>query len=149
MNTNPTSSDAHGETYTARIVAVSLLVATLLLLALTGCKTKTVAAAPDPVGVYSLASVDGKTLPCTLTHAGTTMAILPGSFTIIAEGKCTSSINLSLVSNQNLTKITRASYTQSGAKLTMKWEHAGTNRGTLADDTFTMNSEGMMFAYRK
>ncbi len=148
MKTKQSANDFNRENYTARIVAVSLL-AILLLPALTGCKNKTVVTGPDPVGVYTLVSVDGKTLPCTLTHAGTTMNIQSGSFTITAEGKCTSSINLSMGSNQNLTKITQATFTQSGAELTMNWERAGTTRGSVADDTFTMNNEGMIFAYRK
>ena len=42
-----------------------------------------------------------------------------------------------------------ASYTRQGSKLTMKWEGAGMTTGTAEGDTFTMNNEGMVFAYRK
>jgi len=31
----------------------------------------------------------------------------------------------------------------------MNWQGAGTTIGTVEGDTFTMNNEGMVFAYRK
>ena len=30
----------------------------------------------------------------------------------------------------------------------MQWEGAGTTQGTVEEDTFTMNNEGMLFTYR-
>jgi hypothetical protein len=43
----------------------------------------------------------------------------------------------------------KATYTRQGSTLTMQWEGAGTTTGTVQGDTFTMNNEGMAFAYRK
>jgi hypothetical protein len=43
----------------------------------------------------------------------------------------------------------KATYTREGPKLTMKWQGAGTTIGTVEGDIFTMNNEGMVFAYRK
>lgn len=152
MKANYYSNRNNIETYTARIAAVALL-AILLLLALTGCRngatTTMTANAPNPVGIYSLVSVDGKSLPCVLNHAGTTMTIQSGTFTITAEGRCVSSIKLSVTNNQAMTKVTRARYTQSGDELTMKWDRAGTTRGKVNDHSFTMTNENMIFAYQK
>lgn len=150
MKANHPSHGLNLENYTARMVAICLL-AILLLLALTGCRNGTAAttASSDVTGVYTLVSVDDKALPCVLNHAGTTMTIQSGSFTITPEGRCISSIKLSVGSNKDMTKVTRATYIQSGAELTMQWEHAGTTRGRVVDNIFTMNNEGMIFIYRK
>lgn len=42
-----------------------------------------------------------------------------------------------------------ASYTQSGNELLLRWKGAGMTKGTLGDESFTMDNEGMIFAYRK
>ena len=57
-----------------------------------GCKQDAkVAADINPVGTYTLASVDGNRVPCTLTHEGHTMTIQSGTvegdaFTMNNEG---------------------------------------------------------------
>ncbi len=43
----------------------------------------------------------------------------------------------------------KATYTHEGGKLTMRWQGAGTTTGTIQENTFTMNNEGMLFEYRK
>jgi hypothetical protein len=43
----------------------------------------------------------------------------------------------------------KATYTRDGQKLTMQWQGAGRTIGSVEGDTFTMNNEGMVFAYRK
>jgi len=122
-----------------------------------GCKqeakvaadTKTVAAPAadnDPVGTYALVSVDGKQVPCTLEHEGHTMTINSGSFSLNADGTCSSKMFLA---GRDAAIEVKATYTRDGPKLTMKWQGAGMTLGTLEGDTFTMNNEGMVLAYRK
>src|ERR1017187_9205434 len=86
MKTQTLSPDTRLENYLPRLVALSLL-AVLLLLALAGCKnTPRTTAAIHPAGVYTLISVDGKSVPCNLTHEGVAMIVKSGSFIINAEG---------------------------------------------------------------
>jgi hypothetical protein len=125
-----------------------------------GCKPEakvaadpnTTAATPtdiNPVGTYALVSVDGKPLPCTLQHEGQSPTIKSGTFIISADGTCSSKVDFSLPSGGDNRREVKASYKREGSKLTMKWEGAGTTLGTVEGDTFTMNNEGMIFAYRK
>ncbi|MGA2862920.1 MAG: hypothetical protein ABSF95_00360 [Verrucomicrobiota bacterium] len=122
-----------------------------------GCKqegkvaadTKTVAATTadiNPVGTYTLVTVDGNKVPCTMQHEGHTMTIKSGSFIINADGTCSS--KMSLAGREAAIEV-KASYTRQGSTLTMQWERAGMTTGTVEGDTFTMNNEGMVFAYRK
>jgi hypothetical protein len=122
-----------------------------------GCKqeakvpadTKTVAAATadiNPVGTYSLATVDGNKVPYTIQHEGHTMTIKSGGFTINADGTCSSKMFLE---GRDAAIEVKATYTQEGPKLTMKWQGAGMTIGTVEGDTFSMNNEGMVLAYRK
>ena len=113
----------------------------------TGCQQKAkVAAEPDPVGAYSLVSIDGNKVPCTLQHEGHTMTINSGSFSINADGTCSSKIALA---GRDAAIEVNATYTREGQKLTMQWQGAGRTIGSVEGDTFTMNNEGMVFAYRK
>ncbi len=153
MKTNTTSKNINVENHTPRIIAFGLLTACLLLL-LTGCKQRTAAnaapsPAPDPAGVYALVSVDGQPVPCNINHENTAMTVQSGSFAITADGHCTCNMVISVGSRKNMTVVTHASYQQSGTELTMTWEGAGMTTGKLTGDTFTMNNEGMVFAYRK
>jgi hypothetical protein len=108
---------------------------------------------PDPdnpyLGAYTLVSVGGNKLPYLTTHEGTTMTIKSGVFAINADGSCSSTIIFAVPPNADTTRVVKANYTRQGAKLTMKWERAGTTIGTAEADAFTMNNEGMIFAYRK
>ena len=149
MKAKSSSNKTNLETYTARIVALGLLAACLLL-ALTGCQHESTAnPGPDPAGAYALISVDGKTVPCTINHEGTAMTVKSGTFVLTADGHCTSTIVISVASRKDATCVTKASYTQSGSDLTMRWEGAGTTTGQLDGLSFTMTNEGMVFAYRK
>jgi hypothetical protein len=135
------------------LVPVSLL-ALFGAVIVTGCKheaqpevdTKpTATAGENAVGNYVLTSVDGKDVPCKVEHGGHAMTINSGGFAINADGSCSSKILLA--GNGAIER--KASYTQQGPKLKMKWRGAGTTIGTVGGDKFTMNNEGMMFAYRK
>ena len=122
-----------------------------------GCKqeakvaadTKTVAATAadiNPVGTYTLVTVDGNKVPGTVQHEGHTMTINSGSFIINADGTCSSKMSLT---GRDAAIEVKATYTREGPKLTMQWQGAGMTVGTVEGDTFTMNNEGMIFAYRK
>ena len=131
------------------------LLALFLVLALAGCKPAA-KAVPDkavadinPAGVYTLASVDGKPVPCALTHEGMTMTVKSGGFTIGADGTCSSKMNVSVLSHGDIDREVKATYTRQGARLTMQWEGAGTTIGTVDGNKFTMDNEGMVFAYQK
>ena len=122
-----------------------------------GCKqegkvaadTKTVAAPAadiNPVGTYALVTVDGNKVPCTVQHEGHAMTVNSGSFIINADGTCSSKMFLA---GRDAAIEVKATYTREGPKLTMQWQGAGLTIGTVEGDTFTMNNEGMVFAYRK
>ena len=115
-----------------------------------GCKEPAkVAADINPAGTYALVSVDGNKVPCTVQHDGHALAIKSGTFIINADGTCSSRMAFSPPGGGDVVREVKASYTRQGAKLTMKWEGAGTTVGTVEGDTFTMNNEGMIFTYRK
>jgi hypothetical protein len=131
-----------------------LLIACLpLLMAMfcVGCKPETetagdMQAAINPVGSYSLVSVDGKPVPCRVTHDGHTMVVKSGRFLIRADRTCQSQMFLE---GREAAIEVKATYTQKGSELTMTWKGAGMTIGSVAGDTFTMNNEGMVLAYRR
>lgn len=149
MKTKPRSPHVRLETYTPRITALSLL-AVVLLLALTGCKHETPAtAAINPAGAYTLVTVDGQSVPCSVKHEGAALSIKSGVFTITADGSCRSLMNFSVPERGDMSREVKATYTQKGAELTMQWEGAGLTRGQLNGNQFTMTNEGMVLSYRK
>lgn len=132
------------------MVALSLLVV-VLLAALTGCtkEPRAVAEGLDPTGDYTLVSVDGKNVPCSLTHEGTSLTIKSGAFTVSTNGSCRSLITFSVPQRGDMNREVKATYTRTGAELTMQWEGAGTTLGKVDGSKFTMTNEGMVFAYQK
>jgi len=115
-----------------------------------GCKQPAkVGANPDPVGAYALVSVDGNKVPCTVQHGGHALTVKSGSFIINPDGTCSSRVVFSPPSGGDSTREVKATYTRQGSELTMKWERAGMTTGSVEGDSFTMNNEGMIFAYRK
>ena len=149
MKTNALTAHITLETFAPRILALGLL-AVLLLLALTGCKNAaTHTAAIHPVGIYTLASIDGKSVPCNLTHEDAAMVVKSGSLTFNADGTCRSFSIFSLPPHPDIQREVNATCTQNGAELTLRWNGAGITQGQLHGDTFTMNNEGMIFCYRK
>ena len=115
---------------------------------LSGCGAK-VASGNDPAGVYTLVTVNGSKVPAAISHEGANLQVRSGTFTINANGTCSSKLVFLPPSGAEASREVKATYTQSGAKLDMKWEGAGTTTGTLDGATFTMNNEGMVFVYRK
>ena len=130
-------------------MALCLLTATLLPGA-TGCKPGAHANANlDPAGDYALVSVDGKNVPCDLSHEGVTLTIKSGAFTINADGTCRSQMAFSVPSHGDRSTDMKATYTRHGAELTMQWQGAGMTIGKIEGNTFTMTNEDMILAYRK
>ena len=130
-------------------ILLSLLVV-VGLLALTACEQrKPTAENVKPASAYTLVSVDGKPVPCSIEHEGTKLAVRSGTFLITDDGTCVSKVLFSPPSGQEVTREVKASYTLQGQTLTMKWEGAGVTTGTVQGDDFTMNNEGMNFAYRR
>jgi hypothetical protein len=135
---------------------VALCLSSLLLALLgTGCKHEAngvsetnsrAGATINPTGTYTLVSVDGHNVPCKLQHQGHAMTIGSGSFVITADGTCSSRMSLA-GGDQAIER--KAAYSLEGPKLKMNWQGAGTTVGAIKGDTFTMNNEGMVFAYRK
>jgi hypothetical protein len=132
-----------------RFKALCLLTASLMLAA-TGCKPGADAnAKSDPTGVYTLVSVNGKNVPCDLTHEGVTLTVKSGVFTISADGHCRSQMYFSVPQHGDMSREVKATYTRQGAELTMQWEGAGMTLGNVHGNTFTMTNEDMVLAYRK
>lgn len=126
------------------------LISALLLPAWSGCTNKTDSnAGPDPAGIYTLVSVNGRNVPCELTHEGVTLNIKSGVFTITADGHCRSQMSFSVPQHGDMSREVNATYTRQGAELTMRWEKAGMTLGNVHGNTFTMTNEGMVLAYRK
>ncbi len=128
----------------------SCLLPLLTVLVWAGCKQgPKVAADINPVGSYALVSVNGSKVPCTVQHEAATLSVKSGTFTINADGTCSSKVVFSPPSGGDSSREVKATYTRQGSKLTMQWEGAGTTTGTVNGDTFTMNNEGMIFTYHK
>jgi hypothetical protein len=136
-----------GRRQTKRRSLLLCLLPLFTVMAWVGCRQEAkVASETNLVGTYALVSVDGNKVPCTVRHEGHTMTIKSGRFIINADGTCGSQMSLE---GRDAAIEVKATYTREGQKLTMKWQGAGMTLGTVEGDTFTMNNEGMVFAYRK
>ena len=144
---SPTNIDHRNQT--VRVFAIGLLIILLMAL-MTGCRSGNRSAAEiNPVGDYTLVSVDGKSLPCTLTHEGMSPTIKSGVLIISTNGNCLSRIAFSIPQREDASREVKATYTLQGAELTMKWEGAGTTMAHINGNQLTMTNEGMVFSYEK
>ncbi len=147
--------------YLAVRVLVLVLVGSVLLI---GCKSAQVAPAARPAptataaeaakpsdisGTYALVSINGGALPYTMTHEPPGVRVTSGAFVINADGTCVSKMAFVVPSGEAMSREVNATWTRDGSKLTMVWQGAGTNSGTIEGDTFTMENEGQLFTYRK
>jgi hypothetical protein len=125
-----------------------LLTAGLLLSA---CKpeAKVAEVSSDPAGVYALVTVNGSKVPASVSHDGTALQVRSGTFTIKADGTCSTKTVFVPPSGSEVARDVSATYTKEGSKLTMQWQGAGTTTGIIEGNTFTMDNEGMLFVYRK
>lgn len=122
----------------------------LFLGSLNGCQQGgQQAAGPDIAGHYVLTKVDGQPVPCTVKHDGHTLTIHSGSMDIRSDGTCLSRMVFTPPKGQEVTREVTADYKRNGSTLIMRWKGAGLTRGSVKQDTFTMNNEGMLLAYRK
>jgi hypothetical protein len=156
MKTNSHSIKYKLSIASPRLIAVWLLAGVLLALGLTGCKDSSAipsgpnASAPASIaGDYTLVSVDGKAVPCVVSHEGRDVTVKSGRFTINTDGTCRSQSVFAVLPSKDVNRLVEATYTVSGANLTMRWKGAGTTTGSVKGSDFTMNNEGMIFAYRK
>jgi hypothetical protein len=139
---------------TGRVVALRVLGCLLLLLVafllLPGCERgANPPGGPSISGTYVLVTVDGNKLPYTVAHEGGAPKVLSGTFTIANDGTCKSKIEFVLPSGAASTREVSGTFTREGPTLQMRWTGAGTTVGTLKGDNFSMNNEGIVFAYRK
>ena len=131
-------------------LALKRCFAMAMVLFIAACqKQQSTTTTADPAGVYQLISVDGKTVPAGISHQGATLQVRSGSFTIHADGTCSSKIIMVPPSGTEASREVSATYTKTGSQLTMRWKGAGTTVGSIDGNTFTMNNEGVVFIYRK
>ena len=130
------------------ILALVLVATTSTLFAMAKPVKEKVPNKIDPTGVYALIAVDGAKLPATISH-GAKMKVYSGTFTINVDKTCSSEIIFGPPSGDKSTRLVKATYTQEGSILHMKWIGAGRTTGTIKGNIFTMNNEGMMFVYKK
>ncbi len=103
----------------------------------------------DAAAVFTLASVDGRTVPAIIAHGGATVEIRSGRFILNADGTCNSRMVFSVGSRPEALREVNATYTREGSKLTMQWKGAGQTTGVLDGSTFTMKNEGLVYVYRR
>lgn len=157
MRTYPNQSLVKSNTIIHQVSVLGCLLAAGLLLC--GCNEQTPATqqtqqpsapkAADLSGVYTLVSVNGKAVPSSVSHDGNALQVRSGSFTINADGTCSTKTVFVPPAGQEATREVSATYTKDGAKLTMQWQGAGMTTGTVEGNTFTMDNEGMLFVYKK
>ena len=135
-------------TLTQQALQVCFLLAAGLLLSACNQEAK-VASGGDPAGVYALVSVNGSQVPASITHEGTALQVRSGTFTIKADGTCSTKTTFVPPAGAEVAREVNATYTKDGSKLTMQWQGAGTTTGTVTGNTFTMDNEGMVFVYKK
>ena len=134
------------------ITAAGLLGWALIVagLGFTGCKPAGSGShAPDPTGTYTLVTINGNPLPYTPPHEGGAPKVTSGSFTIKADGTCSSKTDFTLPSGGASSREVGATFKQEGDRLHMQWQGAGQTIGTVASNSFIMDNEGNLFAYRK
>jgi hypothetical protein len=103
----------------------------------------------DPVGIYALVSVNGNRVPANISHEGAAMQVRSGTFTINADGTCSTKTTFVPPSGTEVAREVSATYTKDGSRLTMQWKGAGKTVGNIEGNTFTMDNEGMIFVYKK
>ena len=131
-------------------IGVTLFFAIALGLAMSACKKQElVPNDTDLSGVYTLVSVNGNSVPASVSHEGVAVQVRSGTFTIKADGTCSCRTVFVPQSRVEVAREVAARYTRNGSRLTMQWEGAGITVGTIQGDTFTMDNEGMVFVYKK
>lgn len=128
--------------------------ALLTAVGLTACAGAPRAAQPTPdmaqvAGSYALVSVDAKPVPASISHDGAALEVRSGTFSLGADGRCSTRTVFVPPSGREVAREVSAVYAKDGARLTMWWTGAGTTTGSVDGDTLTMNNEGLRWVYRK
>ena len=100
-------------------------------------------------GIYYLVMVDGTAIPVTVSHDGTPLKVLSGTFIISKDGTCFSRTRFVAPDGNETTREVDADYRVQGSQLIMQWEGAGTTEGTVQGDVFVMDNHGMIFEYSR
>lgn len=100
-------------------------------------------------GVFVLQSVNGLELPAKVVHGKSEVEVRSGSLTFHEDGTCVSRTVFVPPSGMEVSREVMAEYSRDGADLRMTWRGAGKTVGTIDGTTFTMNNEGMIYAYRQ
>jgi len=100
-------------------------------------------------GTFTLRTVNGLALPAKVQHGKDLVEVLSGSMAFNTDGTCVSKTVFRPPAGQEVHREVIADYVRDGSNLRMKWHGAGKTTGTLQDDGFMMNNEGMIFAYQR
>ena len=155
MKTAYNSEAVFTKLFTPRYIALGFLAGILLLLGLTGCQSSVRESGADDslpagwAGDYTLMSVDGNVVPCIVRHEDQDITVKSGDMNFSTNGTCASRSVFAVKGYKEVNRVVEATYTVSGAELTMRWKRAGMTRGSFNGNTFTMNNEGMIFVYQK
>ena len=131
-----------GASLLQHVLLVVLLLSVVLLVA---CKQGASAGnggGGELTGVYALVSVDGVKVPANVSHEGTALQVRSGSFTVNADGTCSTKTAFVPPSGKEQTRDVSATYTRQGSKLTMKWHGAGITTATVNDGALHHEQRG-------
>ncbi len=146
---NPLDGDSETKTFAPGIGLVQDEGLLLVKQGFASSATSEVTKGNGLAGVYNLVSVNRHELPATVLHGDVELIVRSGIFTINADGTCSSKILFGPPSGASITRDVDATYTRDGSQLNMQWVGAGKTTGIIKGETFTMNNEGMVFAYTK
>ena len=121
----------------------------LALGCLTACSHRKSSAVHSPIGTYQLVEVNGQAIPTTLLHDGIEIRVVSGQLVLTEYGEVTSETVFGPPAGADIHRRVDASYTQNGNELLLRWKGAGVTKGSLGEESFRMNNEGMIFEYRK
>ena len=120
----------------------------VVVLVMSSCvNQETVSSDAGLAEVYVLTSINGSHVPASVSHQGTALQVLSGTFTINHDGTCNSKTVFVPPSGTKVVREVTATYTKDGSRLTMQWKGAGKTVGIIQGNTFTMDNEGMVFEY--
>ncbi len=103
----------------------------------------------DVAGIYYLVSVDETAIPGAVSHRGTPLELLSGTFIISDDGTCFSRTRFVAPDGNETTREVYANYQVNDSQLIMQWEGAGVTEGTVKGDVFVMDNHGMIFEYSR
>lgn len=131
----------------SKSVMVGLLIVGLCLPAARAVSGTTQTA--DHTGTYTLVTIDGNKIPYAPPHkGGGAPQVVSGAITLNGDGTFTSAMSYNLPTGVASRQFS-GTYTRNGSRFSLQWKGAGTTTATLEGNTFTMDNEGLLFAYEK